>query len=652
MSTVTNYMLGSTQVINIYYGQTLVWPLNHDYSRDYLTFEAIDTGKFTWTGQTVSTIYYSTDNGSTWNTLYGTWNSPGETVTINAGDKILLKSNFSGSNPGKFGSTGRFNVMGNIMSLQYSDNFVNQTTLTTIFSVLFGGCTQLIDASNLILPATTLIRNCYDIMFAGCTSLTAAPELPATTLAEFCYDGMFKDCTSLTAAPALPATTLANDCYEEMFSGCTSLTTAPALPATTLTQSCYSSMFQGCTSLTTAPELPAPIIEDYAYQYMFYGCTSLNYIKCLATSVRTDYNNCTNNWVNGVAATGTFIKDPNSAIVPDSSLTFPIWTRSNHGIPTGWTVQNDGLVHDYSQDYLTFETLESGSSIRWTDTKNNNSIYYSDDGITWNTLTSGSGIAIGVGAGYKIYFKASNLTIANMYGIGTFSLSGRFKVMGNIMSLVYGDNFTNQTTINSSYQFCKLFNECTTLVDASDLILPATTLSDRCYYWMFSGCSSLTVAPELPATTVNNRSYYGMFRNCSSLTTAPDLPATTINENCYLGMFQGCTSLTTAPSILPALTLATSCYSSMFQGCTSLTTAPELPAPILETRCYENMFKGCTLLNYIKCLATDISAYLVTNNWVVDVAASGTFVKANSQSWYGTSAGSGIPSGWTVQNAS
>ena len=92
MSTVTNYMLGSTQVRNIYYGSNLIWPLTHDYSQDYLTFEAIDTGKFTWRGETVSTIYYSTDNGSTWNTLYGTWNSPGETVTINAGNKILLKS--------------------------------------------------------------------------------------------------------------------------------------------------------------------------------------------------------------------------------------------------------------------------------------------------------------------------------------------------------------------------------------------------------------------------------------------------------------------------------------------------------------------------------------------------------------------------------
>lgn len=340
MSTVTNYMLGSTQVRNIYYGSTLIWPL-HDYSQDYLTFEAIDTGKFTWSGQTENTIYYSTDNGSTWTTLYGTWNSPGETATINAGDKILLKSNFSGSNPGKFGSTGRFNVMGNIMSLQYGDNFVNQTTLTSTFLALFNGCTQLIDASNLILPATTLISNGYTSMFNGCTSLTTAPALPATTLAYDCYEQMFKNCSSLATAPALPATTLAELCYDEMFNGCSSLTTAPALPATTLARSCYTSMFQNCTSLTTAPELPATTLVDYCYQNMFYGCSSLNYIKCLATIIRTYVDgtdeyyilDSTTNWVNGVAATGTFVKA--ASMVAGNN-----WTTGVSGIPSGWTVQN------------------------------------------------------------------------------------------------------------------------------------------------------------------------------------------------------------------------------------------------------------------------------------------------------------------------
>ena len=34
-----------------------------------------------------------------------------------------------------------------------------------------------------------------------------------------------------------------------------------------------------------------------------------------------------------------------------------------------------------------------------------------------------------------------------------------------------------------------------------------------------------------------------MFRNCTSLTTAPELPATTLAESCYSYMFYGCTKL-------------------------------------------------------------------------------------------------------------
>jgi hypothetical protein len=60
---------------------------------------------------------------------------------------------------------------------------------------------------------------------------------------------------------------------------------------------------------------------------------------------------------------------------------------------------------------------------------------------------------------------------------------------------------------------------------------------------MFSGCTSLTTAPELPATTLANRCYYSMFDNCTSLTTAPELPATELAYNCYSYMFNGCSKL-------------------------------------------------------------------------------------------------------------
>jgi hypothetical protein len=46
-----------------------------------------------------------------------------------------------------------------------------------------------------------------------------------------------------------------------------------------------------------------------------------------------------------------------------------------------------------------------------------------------------------------------------------------------------------------------------------------------------------------------------MFYDCTSLTIAPELPATTLADNCYQYMFYNCASLITAQSILPATTL-------------------------------------------------------------------------------------------------
>ena len=379
----------------------------------------------------ITSVSYSTDGGETWATTNNTNNKSGHlaiTVNVNEGDRVMWKANAQqtgyfdeddddyGDNIGSFfSSTCEFDVEGNVMSMiNDATGLTYDGQLCCLFFNYDGGTECLVvNASKLLLPATTLANNCYDNMFWGCTSLSTAPELPATTLKTECYKNMFWGCTSLSTAPSSIGTT-----------------------ATTMAASACTSMFEGCTSLTTAPELPA------------------------------------------------------------------------------------------------------------------------------------------------------------------------------------------------------------------------TTLTDYCYSNMFQGCTGLTTAPQLPATTLAAWCYSGMFGGCTNLTTAPQLPATTLADDCYEYMFQGCTSLTTAPSILPATILANYCYNSMFEGCTSLTTAPELPATTLTSRCYNSMFSYCSNLNYIKCLATDISAINCTYRWVNGVAASGTFVKPASTDWSSKTGTSGIPEGWTVQDAS
>lgn len=206
----------------------------------------------------------------------------------------------------------------------------NNEMAASCYEYMFSGCTSLTSAP--ALPATTLAEGCYKMMFAGCTSLRSAPELPAEELAVVCYSGMFNTCTSLESAPALPATTLASSCYLNMFLSCSNLTTAPAqLPATTLADNCYSNMFARCSKLISAPVLPAETLVKNCYWHMFEDCTNLNSVTMLATDIAA--TGCLTNWMEGVAATGTFIKAASMESLP---------TDSASGIPEGWTVNNYG----------------------------------------------------------------------------------------------------------------------------------------------------------------------------------------------------------------------------------------------------------------------------------------------------------------------
>ena len=245
-----------------------------------------------------------------------------------------------------------------------------------------------------------------------------------------------------------------------------------------------------------------------------------------------------------------------------------------------------------------FTALEAGeigmthNGTNATDTKPN--LSYSKNGGSW---TEWDYTNIPVVKDDVVYFKGINDRISRTTSnYSKFTSTGKIASSGNIMSLLYGDDYEGKVSLRGkSYCFYSLFYNCSSLTTAQELQLPATTLVEGCYQYMFERCSSLTTAPELPATTLANRCYYSMFESCSSLTTAPALPATTLAEYCYGSMFYFCYSLTTAPA-LPATTLAENCYSYMFNDCSSLTTAPELPATTLSNSCYNFMFNGCSSL--------------------------------------------------------
>ena len=297
-----------------------------------------------------------------------------------------------------------------------------------------------------------------------------------------------------------------------------------------------------------------------------------------------------------------------------------------------YIIENDNVlfeVYRYEKQYFAIESLEDDNAIMFKLSSESGSPSASsaktisvstDDGVTWTDYTStadGTTIAT-LNIGQKILIKGNNDTynVVSDY-IGNFSCftaSKQIDVNGNIMSLIYGDNFKGQYSFPSgTFNFYNIFNSAP-IVSAENLILPATTLATACYKNMFKGCTGLTTAPELPATTLANSCYQNMFDGCTGLTTAPALPATTLASGCYESMFFGCTSLKTAPSVLPATTLADYCYQYMFYGCTGLTTAPSvLPATTLAEGCYQNMFWGCTrLVTAPELPATTLAYYCYT----------------------------------------
>ncbi len=198
-------------------------------------------------------------------------------------------------------------------------------------------------------------------------------------------------------------------------------------------------------------------------------------------------------------------------------------------------------------DWSTISSTEPFTIATYNSKKNwDGALYYSTDTATWSEWDGTVAIASAEHDGeQRVYMSGSSnkiITGANDSNYRWVLTGSNIACNGNIESLL-----DYKTVANGEHP----------------------VMGNYCYSNMFSGCTSLTTAPELPATTLASRCYFSMFEGCTALTTAPALPATTLAEYCCAYMFEGCTALTTAPE-LPATTLADKCYSSMFMGCTSI----------------------------------------------------------------------------------
>jgi hypothetical protein len=120
---------------------------------------------------------------------------------------------------------------------------------------------------------------------------------------------------------------------------------------------------------------------------------------------------------------------------------------------------------------------------------------------------------ISVVQGDEIEFKGTNTN----YWTCRIKSTTNYDAMGNIMSLLAGDDFRSANTVPENAFRGGMFDNTSTpeseygVVNARYLELPAMNLGIRCYMNMFRGCTNLISAPILPATIMVERCYQQIF---------------------------------------------------------------------------------------------------------------------------------------------
>jgi hypothetical protein len=132
--------------------------------------------------------------------------------------------------------------------------------------------------------------------------------------------------------------------------------------------------------------------------------------------------------------------------------------------------------------WVTFTAEEDGSSIGLTKLSTNQTLEYSTDTSTWNTFDTTTNISLN--SGDKVYVRGILSADNSDTDYTKFKMTGKIAASGN----------------------------CNALWNYQDLNAP---LKAYCGKGMFSGCRSLTTAPELPAVVLTEGCYYNMFTHCS-----------------------------------------------------------------------------------------------------------------------------------------
>ena len=320
-------------------------------------------------------LEYSLDN-KTWQAYDLEQGMPVELPNI--GDKVYFRGDNDALGGICFYAEGAVEAAGNIMSLLDKTCALEKIEAEGAFSELFYGCSGLLFADKLLLPATELSAGCYYYMFSESGIRTAPRLLPAEFVPDSAYYGMFQSCMDLETAPVIMAKGIDSSGCAQMFELCQSLTavqpalftewvgsfgcgamysgsnieTPPELPATRLGDAAYYAMFGYCLNLKSIPRLEASLVDGYAYCAMFMNCPQLTEVTLTMPAeywgmsshmymfgdcaqlnkVTVDFTEWgdadqTGGWLEYTAEEGTFVCP---SALPE--------IRDNSHIPEGWTI--------------------------------------------------------------------------------------------------------------------------------------------------------------------------------------------------------------------------------------------------------------------------------------------------------------------------
>lgn len=259
---------------------------------------------------TEGSAYYSTDDGTTWNTMP----SSDTQITIPAGGRVIFKN--TGYCEGwHFSATGAHSVNGNLDSLWNGDNFLQSGSefQCPLCMEMFRYDTTLVHSKDLYVGAYTKGHYAgFVSMFDGCTGLLDVPDFSSFTQAGHYW--------------------------------------------------VYSYMFNGCTRITEGLDFSNMVMEDWlqyetqCFDYMYYGCTSLN--KAYAPKGTFWSWDLFNNWLGNVANSGV--------LYADSSNSSQIPTDEPSGCPTGWNIAAGGYIpYSTINGYLYANPLNQGDTLQY-----------------------------------------------------------------------------------------------------------------------------------------------------------------------------------------------------------------------------------------------------------------------------------------------